>query len=78
MPNLNQGPYVSKGVLSKFKLGLNFIDWISTPSSSLQNYELELLITTELIMLELKPTASLVKNTWGVTTVFKRKKQIQS
>ena len=44
MPNLNQGPHVSKGVLSKFKLGLNFIDWTTTPSSSLQNYELEIMI----------------------------------
>ena len=55
--NLKKGLHVSKGVLSKFKLGLNFIDWTATPSSSLQNYELELLITTELAMLELKPTA---------------------
>ena len=58
-----KGQHRSKGVLSKFKLGLNFIDWTSTPSSSLQNYELELLITTELVMLELKPTTSLVINT---------------
>ena len=44
MPNLNQGPHVSKGVLSKFKLGLNFIDWTSTPSSLVLDYELELII----------------------------------
>ena len=44
MPNLNQGPHVSKGELSKFRLGLNFIDWTTTPSSSLQNYELEIII----------------------------------
>ena len=39
-----KGQPVSKGVLSKFKLGLNFIDWTTTPSSSLQNYELEIMI----------------------------------
>ena len=44
MPNLNQGPHVSKGVLSKFRLGLNFIDWTSTPSLLLLDYELEIII----------------------------------
>ena len=44
LQNLNKGTHVSKAVLSKFKLGLNFIDWTTTPSSSLQNYELEIMI----------------------------------
>ena len=44
MPNLNQGPHVSKDVLSKFRLGLNFLDWTSTPSFLLLDYELEIII----------------------------------
>ena len=44
MPNLKQGPHVSKGVLSKFRLGLNFIDWTPIPSSLLPDYELENII----------------------------------
>ena len=44
MPNLNQGPYVSKAVLSKFRLGLNFIDWTPIPSSLLPDYDLENII----------------------------------
>ena len=36
--------HVSKGVLSKFSLGLNFIDWTPIPSSLLPDYELENII----------------------------------
>ena len=52
MPNLNQGPHVSKGVLSKFKLGLNFIDWTTTPSSLLPDYELDIIIISSHILLK--------------------------
>ena len=52
-----KGQHRSKGVLSKFKLGLILRELIPTPLSPLTCLELELLITTELVMLELKPIA---------------------
>ena len=51
-----KGQHRSKGVLSKFKLGLILrVD----PNTFVTTYkfELEILITTELVMLEIKPTA---------------------
>ena len=52
-----KGQHVSKGVLSKFKLGLILRELIPTPFFATYKFELELLVTTELVMLELKPTA---------------------
>jgi len=37
-PTFEKGQPVSKGVLSKFKLGLLFIDLTSTPASPLQKF----------------------------------------
>ena len=59
MPNLNQGPHVSKGVLYKFKLGLIFIGLTSIPSSLLPDYELEIIIIAWHILLKSKPLLNL-------------------
>ena len=52
-----KGQHRSKGVLSKFKLGLILRELIPTPFATTYKFELELLVTTKLVMLELKPTA---------------------
>ena len=44
-------------MLSKFKLGLILRELIPTPFFATYKFELELLVTTKLVMLELKPTA---------------------